>query len=152
MDEKPGWLGILQWSLAQKDFTAPSDVPPTRPEDMQWLREAMESMVRDDNKRLREIAKQIADVADGAVPADEDEVLTFLDEAQDICEQIDNGATFVKLGGGRLLLWLAAQRGRRADVRAKAAAVLATCVQNNPQAQELLWRGGALPDMLAALR
>ncbi|CAM9251980.1 unnamed protein product [Scytosiphon promiscuus] len=58
-----------------------------------------------------------------------------LEELQDIVEQIDMAATFVKIGGFGRLIALVAPARKPEKLRLRAASVIATLTKNNPPAQ-----------------
>jgi len=90
-------------------------------------------------------AQNDLDVPDGQVDA----VLSSLEELMDIVENLDFATDFNSVGGMPVLLRLLGSR--HAAVRGAAAEVLATSVQNHPQAQAFAVAQGCLPALSALL-
>jgi hsp70-interacting protein len=74
----------------------------------------------------------------------------YAGELQDHVEDIDCACDLSKIGG--LPPLLALLRSPHAPVRAAAAEVLATAVQNNPKAQQQALDGGAMEPLLVLAR
>lgn len=56
----PNWLGLLKWSLAHSDGTAPTAAEAMSKENQDFLTRVMEEGVRNDGQRMREIMLDIA--------------------------------------------------------------------------------------------
>lgn len=70
----------------------------------------------------------------------------LLEEMQDLVESIDNARDLKGVGGFGALMELLSCK--HAKLRSRAAEVIATSVQNNPDAQEWALEGGALTEIL----
>ncbi|XP_004302552.1 PREDICTED: uncharacterized protein LOC101309648 [Fragaria vesca subsp. vesca] len=140
--EAPNWEGLLKWSLAHSDGTLPnrnfSD------EDRKWFMEAVQAQTVDVVKRMKEITlvmqtpEQVLE-AQGVTSAD---LEGMLDELQEHVESIDMANDLHSIGGfPPLLNYL---KNSHANVRAKAAEVVTTIVQNNPKSQQLVMEANGL--------
>lgn len=141
--------GILKWSLQHNDGTAPSK--PVSEEERKWFFEALQNATIDVGQRMRMITGHISQTPDGELP--EEEVafrVQMLEELQDHVESIDAACDLGKIGGLQPLL--AMFRSPHPEIRAQAAEVLATVVQNNPKAQREVLDAGALESILRLIR
>jgi hsp70-interacting protein len=140
------WNALLKWSLAQTDDGNTANVtdgtgdarPPPRvlsEEDKKWLLEAMKNGVVDEIKRMKEITQCLAIDADQVLPTREDVEarLELMQELNDRVCSIDNGGDLHTIGG--LAPVVASMASPHAEVRAAAAEILSTTVQNHPKAQ-----------------
>ncbi|GAB4833845.1 hypothetical protein Ancab_032092 [Ancistrocladus abbreviatus] len=142
----PNWEGLLKWSLSHADGTAPqrhlSD------EDRKWFMEAMQAHSIDVIKRMKEITQvmqtpeQVLE-AQGVTPAD---IEDMLDELQEHVESIDMANDLHSIGG--LVPLLGYLKNSHANIRAKAADVVTTIVQNNPRSQQLVMEANGLESLL----
>jgi len=73
----------------------------------------------------------------------------LLEEMQDLVESLDNAKDLKGVGGFDVLMKL--MQCNQEKLRCRAAEVIATSVQNNPQAQEWALQGGALQQVLQLL-
>ncbi|KAH9301744.1 hypothetical protein KI387_013327, partial [Taxus chinensis] len=132
----PKWDGLLKWSLSHADGTS----SPSRlsEEDRRWFMEAMQAQTVDVVKRMKEITiimqmpQEILE-AQGVTVADLEGVL---EELQEHVESIDMANDLHTLGG--LVPLLGHLKHPHASIRAKAAEVVTTIVQNNPKSQQLV--------------
>ncbi|XP_021900108.1 hsp70 nucleotide exchange factor fes1-like [Carica papaya] len=145
--EGPGWEGLLKWSLSHSDGTRPpcnlSD------EDRKWFLEAMQAQSVDVIKRMKEITLVMQTPenvleAQGVTPED---IEGMLDELQEHVESIDMANDLNSIGG--LVPLLAYLKNSHANIRAKAAEVVTTIVQNNPQSQQLVMEANGLESLLS---
>lgn len=145
--EGPGWEGLLKWSLSHSDGTLPpcnlSD------EDRKWFLEAMQAQSVDVIKRMKEITLVMQTPenvleAQGVTPED---IEGMLDELQEHVESIDMANDLNSIGG--LVPLLAYLKNSHANIRAKAAEVVTTIVQNNPQSQQLVMEANGLESLLS---
>ncbi|OQR81593.1 hypothetical protein THRCLA_23338 [Thraustotheca clavata] len=149
MTDPNKWMGLLRWSMQQQDGTRPSEFKAMDPHDKEWLERVMKECVIDEIERMHQIIriwsgedprvvlpKLIEDPPAQAFTQDEidDYKEALLDEMLTRIDQIDNAQTFVKIGGLPSLLPLF--ESPRAETRALAAEVFATCAQNNPPVQK----------------
>ncbi|KAI3954664.1 hypothetical protein MKW98_019795 [Papaver atlanticum] len=141
--------GILKWSLAHSDGTRPSRE--ISEEDKRWFMEAMQAQTVDVVKRMKEITlvmKTPENVLEeqGVTSA---EIEDLLDELQEHVESIDMANDLHTIGGlSPLLEYL---KNSSAGIRAKAAEVITTIVQNNPKSQQLVMEANGLEPLLSNL-
>lgn len=141
------WDGLLKWSLSHSDGTNPPRN--LSEEDRKWFMEAMQAQSVDVVKRMKEITlvmKTPEDVleAQGVTPAD---ILGMLDELQEHVESIDMANDLHSIGG--LVPLLGYLKNSNAGIRAKAAEVVTTIVQNNPKSQQLVMEANGLEPLLS---
>ncbi|GFQ04771.1 hsp70 nucleotide exchange factor fes1 [Phtheirospermum japonicum] len=145
--ETPNWEGLLKWSLAHSDGTNSSRN--LSEEDRRWFMEAMQSQTVDVVQRMKEITlvmKTPEDVLEsqGVTPQD---IEDMLDELQEHVESIDMANDLHSIGG--LVPLLDYLRNSHANIRAKAAEVVSTIVQNNPKSQQLVMEANGLEPLLS---
>ncbi|XP_065853323.1 uncharacterized protein [Euphorbia lathyris] len=138
----PNWEGLLKWSLAHTDGTA--SARNLSEEDRKWFMEAMQSQSVDVIKRMKEIslvmqAPESVLESQGVTPADLEDML---EELQEHVESID-------MANGGLVPLLGYLRNSHANIRAKAAEVVTTVVQNNPRCQQLVMEASGLEPLLS---
>lgn len=143
----PNWEGLLKWSLAHSDGTRnPRNLSD---EDRKWFMEAMQAQSVDVIKRMKEITlvmqtpQQVLE-AQGVTSAD---IEDMLDELQEHVESIDMANDLHSIGG--LVPLLGYLKNSDAGIRAKAAEVVATMVQNNPRSQQLVMESNGLEPLLS---
>ncbi|KAK9291203.1 hypothetical protein L1049_009391 [Liquidambar formosana] len=145
--EGPNWEGLLKWSLANSDGTRPPRN--LSEEDRKWFMEAMQAQTIDVIKRMKEITlvmqtpEQTLE-AQGVTSAD---LEGMLDELQEHVESIDMANDLHSIGG--LAPLLGYLKNSHANIRAKAAEVVATIVQNNPRSQQLVMEASGLETLLS---
>ncbi|XP_008240682.1 PREDICTED: hsp70 nucleotide exchange factor fes1-like [Prunus mume] len=145
----PNWDGLLKWSLAHSDGTRPNRN--LSEEDRRWFMEAMQSQSIDVVKRMKEITlvmqtpEQVLE-AQGVTPAD---IEDLLDELQEHVESIDMANDLHSIGG--LVPLLGYLKNSHANIRAKAAEVVTTIVQNNPKSQQLVMEANGLEYLFSNL-
>ncbi|GJN22838.1 hypothetical protein PR202_gb10438 [Eleusine coracana subsp. coracana] len=137
-DGGPDWNGLLKWSLAHGDGTNPPRA--LSEEDRKWFMEAMQENTIDVVKRMKEITQVMKTPEDvlqsqGVTPENIEEML---DELQEHVESID-------MANDPLLGYL---KNSHAGIRAKAAEVVSTIVQNNPKSQKLVMESNGLEPLL----
>ncbi|KAK2077076.1 hypothetical protein QBZ16_004710 [Prototheca wickerhamii] len=130
------WKGLFEWSLQHQDGAGTAQ--PMSESERQWLEEAMKSSMVDLGRRMGEIKESLDARASGersgAEPAAElAEAERLLDELQDIVETIDAARDLATIGGLDTLSDLLTSR--EPSLRARAAEVGGTCVQNTPEVQ-----------------
>ncbi|XP_074571029.1 uncharacterized protein LOC141827637 [Curcuma longa] len=141
------WDGLLKWSLSHADGTRPARN--LSEEDRKWFMEAMQAQTVDVVKRMKEITlvmKTPGDVleAQGIKPCD---IVDMLDELQEHVESIDMANDLHSIGG--LVPLLGYLKNSDAGIRAKAADVVTTIVQNNPRSQQLVMEASGLEPLLS---
>ncbi|CAH8354702.1 unnamed protein product [Eruca vesicaria subsp. sativa] len=143
----PNWDGLLKWSLSHADGTLPTRQ--LSEEDRKWFMEAMQSQTVDVVKRMKEITLVMKTPEDvlvdhGVTPQD---IEDLLDELQEHVESIDMANDLHSIGG--LVPLLEFLKNSHANIRAKAADVVRTVVQNNPRSQELVMEANGLESLLS---
>ncbi|KAG1337848.1 hsp70-binding protein 1 [Cocos nucifera] len=146
-DDGLKWEGLLKWSLAQTDGTKPSRN--LSEEDRKWFMEAMQAQMVDVVKRMKEITLVMntpEDVleAQGVMP---ENIEDMLDQLQGHVESIDMANDLHSIGG--LVPLLGYLKNSHAGIRAKAAEVVTTIVQNNPKSQQLVMEANGLEFLLS---
>lgn len=137
--------GLLNWATRQQQEPPSEAVAPMEPERAQWLEEALKSMTVDDAQRIKEALNRLQDPASQAGMLRE-----TLQNLQDIVDNLDNANDLQLLGGWPVMTHLL--RHEDAGVRAAAAEVIATSVQNFEKAQNFALRNGTLGGLLALAR
>ncbi|XP_062166662.1 uncharacterized protein LOC133872982 [Alnus glutinosa] len=146
-EDGPNWEGLLKWSLAHTDGTRPTRN--LSEEDRRWFMEAMQAQSVDVIKRMKEITlvmqtpEQVLE-AQGVSPGD---IEGMLDELQEHVESIDMANDLHSIGG--LVPLLGYLKNPHANIRAKAADVVTTIVQNNPHSQQLVMEANGLEPLLS---
>ncbi|KFK24600.1 hypothetical protein AALP_AA8G000300 [Arabis alpina] len=132
--EGPNWDGLLKWSLSHADGTKPSRK--LSEEDRKWFTEAMHSQTVDVVQRLKEITlvMQTPQEVLDAQEVTPQEIEGMLNELQEHVESIDMDLHSI----GGLVPLLGYLKNSNANIRAKAADVVSTMVENNPRSQELV--------------
>lgn len=144
--DNPNWEGLLKWSLSHSDGTQPPRQ--LSEEDRKWFMEAMQSQTIDVVKRMKEITQVMQtpeEVLDsqGVSPGD---IEDMLDELQEHVESIDMANDLHSIGGLSPLLGYL--KNRHPNIRAKAADVVTTVVQNNPRSQQLVMEANGFEPLL----
>ncbi|KAM7464049.1 hypothetical protein LguiA_032170 [Lonicera macranthoides] len=143
----PNWEGLLKWSLAHSDGTRSSRN--LSEEDRRWFTEAMQAQSLDVVKRMKDITlvMQIPEqvLEDQGVTATHIE--DMLDELQEHVEDIDMANDLHSIGG--LVPLLNYLKNSNSNIRAKAAEVVSTIVQNNPKSQQLVMEANGLEPLLS---
>ncbi|XP_068643661.1 hsp70 nucleotide exchange factor FES1-like isoform X2 [Aristolochia californica] len=137
--DKPNWDGLLKWSIAHSDGTRPPQN--ISEEDRRWFMEAMESQTVDVIKRMKEITLVMQ------TPPQVLEAQDMLDELEEHVESIDMANDLHSIGG--LVPLLGFLKNPVAGIRAKAADVVTTIVQNNPKSQQLVMEANGLEPLLS---
>lgn len=143
----PNWDGLLKWSLSHADGTSSSRQ--LSEEDRRWFMEAMQAQTVDVVKRMKEITvimqmPQEVLEAQGVTVADLEGIL---EELQEHVESIDMANDLHTIGG--LTPLLGYLRNPHASIRARAAEVVTTIVQNNPKCQQLVMDAKGLELLLS---
>ncbi|KAL6638163.1 hypothetical protein ACP70R_025735 [Stipagrostis hirtigluma subsp. patula] len=149
-DGGPDWNGLLKWSLAHADGTKPPRA--LSEEDKKWFMEAMQANSIDVVKRMKEITQVMKTPEDvlqsqGVTP---ENIEDMLDELQEHVESIDMANDLHSIGGLDPLLGYL--KNSHAGIRAKAAEVVSTIVQNNPKSQQLVMESNGLEPLLTNFR
>ncbi|KAL8197773.1 hypothetical protein R6Q57_024214 [Mikania cordata] len=144
--EGPNWDGLLKWSIAHSDGTGnPRNLSE---EDRKWFMEAMQAQTIDVVKRMKEITLVMQTpenvLEEQGVTATDIEGM--LDELQEHVESIDMANDLNSIGG--LIPLLKYLRNSHAKIRAKAAEVVSTIVQNNPKSQQLVMDANGMEPLL----
>ncbi|XP_078182240.1 uncharacterized protein LOC144575865 [Carex rostrata] len=145
------WTGLLRWSLSHIDGTRPS--PHINEEKMSWFEEAMEAQATVGMApRMRDMTLLLL--------TSPSHLEDLLDELHEHVESIDIANDLISVGG--LFPLLNYLRNGNARIRAKAAQVITTVVQNNPISQQsvmeasgfepLFWNFMFDPDLTARIK
>jgi len=145
--EGPNWDGLLKWSIAHSDGTSPTRN--LSEEDRKWFMEAMQAQTIDVVKRMKEITLVMQTPEQvlkdqGVTPAD---IEDMLDELQEHVESIDMANDLHSIGG--LVPLLGYLKSSHANIRAKAADVVTTIVQNNPRSQQLVMEANGFEPLIS---
>ncbi|CAJ1949337.1 unnamed protein product [Sphenostylis stenocarpa] len=145
--EGPNWDGLLKWSIANSDGTRPTRN--LSEEDRKWFMEAMQAQTIDVVKRMKEITLVMQTPEQvlkdqGITPAD---IEDMLDELQEHVESIDMANDLHSIGG--LVPLLGYLKNSHANIRAKAADVVTTIVQNNPRSQQLVMEANGFEPLVS---
>ncbi|RWR95395.1 hsp70-binding protein 1 [Cinnamomum micranthum f. kanehirae] len=146
-DGGPNWEGLLKWSLAHSDGSRPTRN--LSEEDRKWFMEAMQAQTVDVVKRMKDITlvmqtpKEVLD-AQGVTSADLEDML---DELQEHVESIDMANDLHSIGS--LVPLLSFLKNNHPGIRAKAADVVNTIVQNNPKSQQLVMEANGFEPLLS---
>lgn len=139
-------LALLRFALQHSDSPDAAGDTKVRPEDYEWLREAIKSYETDAQKmqKLLELAKK------ENVDVSEEQRRAALEELQYYVEDLDNATDFTKIGGLPITLQ---QIKESSDdtTRVWALWLLATAVQNHAQVQDAALTAGALDIATIAL-
>ncbi|KMZ64277.1 Hsp70 nucleotide exchange factor fes1 [Zostera marina] len=139
--------GILKWSLAHSDGTQP--VRSISEQERKWFMEAMQEQTVDVVQRMKEITKVMQTPEEDLVNQgiSSKEIEGMLDELQDHIESIDMANDLHTIGG--LVPLLGYLKHSNAGIRAKAAEVVTTIVQNNPKSQQLVMEANGIEPLFA---
>ncbi|CAL5420156.1 unnamed protein product [Camellia sinensis] len=146
-EEGANWDGLLKWSLSHSDGTRPPRN--LSEEDRRWFTEAMQAQTVDVTKRMKDITlvmqtpKQVLE-AQGVTAVD---IEDLLDELHEHVESIDMANDLHSIGG--LVPLIGYLKNSNANIRAKAAEILTTIVQNNPKSQQLVMEANGLEPLLS---
>lgn len=146
------WKGLFEWSMKyQSDGT--SNIQGSLSEvDKEWLEEALRGAMVDLGKRLEDIKECLDDgTPEGSsqTPATIEEKERLLDELLDLVESIDQAKDLSSIGGLSTLLHVL--DSGIPSLQWRAAEVIATCAQNNPEVQNSFFHGGAMDPIWALL-
>lgn len=143
----PNWDGLLKWSLSHADGT--QSTRQLSDEDRKWFMEAMQAQTIDVVKRMKEISAvmQTPQEVLEAHGVTVEEMEGLLEELQEHVESIDMANDLHTIGG--LVPLLGYLKNPHALLRARAAEVLSTIVQNNPKSQQLVMEANGLELLLS---
>ena len=141
----PNWLGLLKWTLATSDGTAPSEVRQMTDEDRAFLEKVMKEAVKDEPARMSEIINECIKLIDEhSVLSSYESVDRYLDELDDIIEQIDMAQIFVKFGGLESLLRMLELDNLNVETRSHISTVIGGLSQNNITVQDEMFQKGTI--------
>ncbi|GJN08317.1 hypothetical protein PR202_ga26223 [Eleusine coracana subsp. coracana] len=149
--DRLSWAGLLKWSLSYVDGAGPSRA--ISEDERRWLAEAVERhMMMDVVSRMREIAL-LMNTPPAVLEAQgitHDDIEDLLSELQVHVESIDMANDLHSVGG--LVPVIKYLRNSNARIRAKAADVVTTVVQNNPTSQQLVMEASGFEPLLSNFR
>lgn len=140
------WKGLFEWSMKYQSDGSSNDAHASLSgADREWLEEALRGAMVDLGKRLEDIKDSLDDDAQGGstehrVTIEEKEKL--LDELLDLVESIDQAKDLSSIGGLSTLLHVL--DSGVPSLQSRAAEVIATCAQNNPEVQSSFFHGGVM--------
>ncbi|CAM6098192.1 unnamed protein product [Calypogeia fissa] len=132
----PSWEALLKWSIANTDGLQQAPAREISEEDRKWFNEALQAHTIDVIRRMKEISlvlntpQQILD-EQGVTPEEQE---GMLEELQEHVESIDMANDLHAIGG--LIPLLNYLKNPHAPIRARAAEVVMTMVQNNEKCQK----------------
>ena len=132
---------ILKWSLTQTDGTKPSEVGPMDPEKRKFLEAAMDGLLEDETKKMKELVAALH-----GPEGTEEEIEAkgvALEELLDRCDRIDYAISFHTFGNG-LIPTINLLKSSSESIKLKAADLVALCAQNNPKCQQWSLEAGAM--------
>lgn len=158
------WKALFEWSVTareQNDSASPTTSTPEQQQqlsasDREWLEEALAAGVVDLSKQLVDIKAQLETTlpetaSEADVAADTDTKVRLLEELLDLVESIDQAKDLSTIGGlGTLLNVIDANEGRP-GLQWRAAEVIGTCAQNNPDVQSSFYDAGVMPKIWGLL-
>jgi len=147
----PNWLGLLKWSMAHSDGTAPSDASHMSDEDKAFLQRVMES-IKNEPDRMAEIIKSCHEIIDQNILSSSiDLVDSYMDELDDMVDHIDLAQIYVKLGGLNCLFLIleATTTGVDENLKCHVSTVIGTLGQNNIKVQDELFSHGYIERLVA---
>jgi len=144
------WLGLMKWSLAYADGTAPSTAAPLSEEHKEFRERVMKEGIIDENERMKTILEEVTAMmekwkSEAATDEEADQVEDLLQELRDIVEQIDYARAFAAMKGLDFLLGCVQERSHMPkSTRLMCLGILATMCQHNPPVQKELLEQGSL--------
>ncbi|KAL2629544.1 hypothetical protein R1flu_014230 [Riccia fluitans] len=145
-EKQPDWQGLLKWSVAHADGTKPTRN--ISEEEKKWFYEAMQAQTVDTIRRMKEIT-MVMNMPQHVLDEQgvtTDEIEQMLEELQEHVESIDMASDLHAIGG--LIPLLNYLKHSDAAVRARAAEVVSTVVQNNPKSQKQVMEAKGLEMLL----
>jgi hsp70-interacting protein len=143
------WKGLFEWSMKyQSDGTSQTQGSLSE-SDKEWLEEALKGAMVDLGKRLEDIKESLDGEGSSQAPATIEEKEQLLDELLDLVESIDQAKDLSSIGGLSTLLHVL--DSGIPSLQWRAAEVIATCAQNNPEVQTSFFHGGVMDPVWALL-
>jgi len=143
------WKALFEWSIAQGTSSGPMGQGQAHQslseDDKQWLEDALRNAMVDLSKQLVDIKESLDDATEETVEKRE----RLLDELLDLVESIDQAKDLSAIGGLQTLLHV--MEGGVPSLQWRAAEVIATCAQNNPEVQASFFNGGVMPPVWSLL-
>lgn len=141
----PNWLGLLKWTLAHTDGTAPTEESEMSEENKQFLEAVMKECVNDEPALMNSILVRLTKYLDahessvfqlGALDTfAEEHLLADLEQLLDIVEQIDMALTFNKMGGLNCFMAILKNEHIPSSIKKMVAVVFGAICQNNLSVQ-----------------
>uniref|UniRef100_A0A7S0RII3 TOG domain-containing protein n=1 Tax=Pyramimonas obovata TaxID=1411642 RepID=A0A7S0RII3_9CHLO len=147
---QPDWAGLLKWSLAHSDGTAPARE--ISDEERQWFAEAMKAHTVDDVAIMQQIGAFLVKESEDGV-SEEEMVQTkedLLQELMDIVDHVDRARDLKVIGGFQTVIDLL--KSKHDGLRSRAAELVSVVVQNNLVVQEWALGFGVLPVLVTLLK
>lgn len=147
------WKGLFEWSMKYQSDGSGNAQGSLSESDKEWLGEALRSAMVDLGKRLVDIKESLDDVGGEDVSSISTTTIQekekLLDELLDLVESIDQAKDLSSIGGLSTLLHVL--DSGVPSLQWRAAEVIATCAQNNPEVQSSFFHGGVMDPIWALL-
>ncbi|OMJ88299.1 hypothetical protein SteCoe_9799 [Stentor coeruleus] len=127
------WQGLLRWSMQYTDGTRPSEFKPMDEETKQWLKDALSSVVVDDNEIMQKGVKILSELETGS-PEECEQKEKAAELVLQVIENLDMAQNMVKLGYFKHIIKCMIG-SQYPSVRKMCASIFTSAVQNNPIVQ-----------------
>ena len=138
--DTPFWKSLFEWSMKYQEdgSTISQDDARLSVADREWLEDALKHAMVDLSKRMTDIK----DALDEGQEISVEEKEQMLDELLELVESIDQAKDLSTIGGLQTLLQVL--DSGVPSLQWRAAEVIATCAQNNPEVQTSFFSGGVM--------
>lgn len=138
--DMPFWKSLFEWSMKYQEegSTISQDDARLSAADREWLEDALKHAMVDLSKRMTDIKDALDEGQESSVEEKE----RMLDELLELVESIDQAKDLSTIGGLQTLLQVL--DSGVPSLQWRAAEVIATCAQNNPEVQENFFSGGVM--------
>lgn len=98
------WKGLFNWvNKETKEYEFDSKIPPLTPDQRKFLEEVMDYYTVDECKRMKEIVDYLFNNCFELKEDNVDNIISQLEELQDLLTGIDNSMNLCKMGGSNIL-------------------------------------------------
>lgn len=143
------WQGLLRWSMQYADGTRPSEFKQMDEETKQWLKDALSSIVVDDNEIMQKGAKILSELENGS-PEECEQKEKAAELILQVIENLDMAKNMVKSGHFKHIIKCMIG-SQYQSVRKICASIFMSAVQNNPPVQENALAEHALEGLCARI-